>query len=580
MAGVVIMASLNNESVSMPSEIGELLLRWQEQRRQGKKPSPEDLCAGRPELVGELERQIRALEEMEALLGIGQQSGTDTPTGQSVVQTCPPPGAVACQIPGHEILSIIDQGGMGIVYKARHIRLNRIVAIKMILAGSHAPKEQLDRFRTETEAVARLHHPNIVEIFDVGEAEGLPYYSMEFVDGGSLEQVLAKALVPPRHAAQLIQSLAEAIHAAHERGIIHRDLKPANILLVSGESSQDHSPLTTPKITDFGLAKRLDDSGYQTRTGAVMGTPSYMAPEQAEGRNRQIGPAVDIYALGAILYEMLTGRPPFKGETTLDTLEQVRLRDPVPPSRLHPGLPGDLETICLKCLHKDPARRYAQARDLADDVRRFLVGEPIRARPSSIWEKGFKWARRKPAIASLIAVTAVAACSLLISWIWFTAELSAQVELARKEEKRARDQERIARENQRTAEQQKERSELLLYHCVQAIVDQSKAVVDSKIEMQRIGQPGTILFRMAQFFAKKSAAYRTDTELSVEDREKLTELCAGLAIDFLENAWKTRYFTSSRNLQELAGDRTLDAIRTLPKFRDLVARIEAKPGGE
>ena len=174
----------------------------------------------------------------------------------------------------------------------------------------------------------------------------------------------------------------------------------------------------------------------------------------------------------------------------------------------------------------------------------------------------------------------MAACSLLISWIWFTAELSAQVELARKEEKRARDQERIARENQRTAEQQKERSELLLYHCVQAIVDQSKAVVDSKIEMQRIGQPGTILFRMAQFFAKKSAAYRTDTELSVEDREKLTELCAGLAIDFLENAWKTRYFTSSRNLQELAGDRTLDAIRTLPKFRDLVARIEAKPGGE
>jgi serine/threonine protein kinase len=601
MAGIVTMASLNNEPNSVSDEISDLLLRWQDLRRQGKNPSAEELCSGRAELLGELERQIHALEEMEAMLGVGKETGTDTPAGQSDRPSFPDLDGDPFRIPGHEILDTIDRGGMGIVYKARHIRLNRIVAIKMILAGSHAPKEQLARFRTETEAVAQLHHPNIVEIFDVGEADGQPYYSMEFVEGGSLERVLAKALLPPSQAARLIQSLAEAIHAAHQRGIIHRDLKPGNILLsgewrvtsdeeknkkggewrvASDEEATGHSPRTTPKITDFGLAKRLDGTGGNTLTGAVLGTPSYMAPEQAEGKNRQIGPAVDIYALGAILYEMLTGRPPFKGETTLDTLEQVRLRDPVAPSRLHPELPRDLETICLKCLEKSPQRRYGNAGILAEEVRRFLDGEPIMARPSSIWEKGFKWAKRKPALASLMGVSAVAVLGLLTSWIFFTAELTAQVALARQEEKRALDQEGLARENQKTAEQQKERAELLLSHCVQAIVDQSKAVVNSKLDMRQTGEPGTILFGMAQYFAKKSDFYRKDHQLAEEDREKLAALYANRSIDFLENTWKLHFFGSARNLQQLQRDRDLSLIRTLPNFQNLISRIEAKPGGE
>jgi hypothetical protein len=217
---------------------------------------------------------------------------------------------------------------------------------------------------------------------------------------------------------------------------------------------------------------------------------------------------------------------------------------------------------------------------LAEEVRRFLDGEPIMARPSSIWEKGFKWAKRKPALAGMMGVSAVAVLGLLTSWIFFTAELAAQVALARQEEKRALDQERLARENQKTAEQQKERAELLLSHCVQAIVDQSKAVVNSKFDMRQSGEPGTILFGMAQYFAKKSAFYREDHLMARQDREKLAALYADRSVDFLENAWKLRFFGSARNLQQLQRDRDLNLIRTLPSFQNLVSRIEAKPGGE
>ena len=313
------------------------------------------------------------------------------------------PAAASGWEAGYELFEILGRGGMGVVYRARQKSLNRIVALKMILAGGHAGEELLARFRAEAEAVGRLQHPNIVQIHEVGEYDGRPCFALEFVDGGSLAQKLAGTPQPAQGTAALVAVLATAMHVAHQRGIVHRDLKPANVLL---------TPDGTPKIADFGLAKQLDDDGGQTQSGAIMGTPNYMAPEQAAGRNREIGPPADVYALGAILYEMLTGRPPFKGGTVWDTLEQVRYQEPVPPSRLQLKIPRDLETICLKCLQKEPARRYASALDLADDLRRFLDRQPIRARPVGRWERAAKWARRSPAAAALLAVSALALLSL------------------------------------------------------------------------------------------------------------------------------------------------------------------------
>lgn len=299
------------------------------------------------------------------------------------------------QIKNYDILGVLGRGGMGVVYKARQHGLNRMAALKMILSASHASTEDVVRFQTEAEAVARLQHPNIVQIFEVGEADGHPFFSLEFVDGGTLSGKLTNNPLPARQAAELVEPLARAMHYAHENGILHRDLKPGNILLtVHG----------TPKITDFGLAKRMgDDSSHNTGTGSILGTPAYMAPEQAEGKIRELGPGVDIYALGSVLYHALTGRPPFMGETVLDTLQQVKNDDPVPPSRLQPKVPADLETICLKCLQKEPRKRYLSAGELGDDLRRFLNNEPIKARPVSLLERGVKWARRRPQVAALLA---------------------------------------------------------------------------------------------------------------------------------------------------------------------------------
>jgi tRNA A-37 threonylcarbamoyl transferase component Bud32 len=307
----------------------------------------------------------------------------------------------AAQVSGYEILGELGRGGMGVVYKARHLKLGRTVALKMILAGGHASRDDLARFRTEAEAIARLQHPNIVQVHEVGEHNGKPFFSLEFCTGGSLDRKLKGTPLPPAEAARLVQTLAAAMQAAHEKNVIHRDLKPANVLL-----SEDG----TPKITDFGLAKKLDDVG-QTQSGAVMGTPSYMAPEQASGNTKEIGLSCDVYALGAILYELLTGRPPFKAATALETIKQVVGDEPVPPSRLKPGVPRDLETISLKCLHKEPGKRYASALALAEDLRRFQAGEPIAARPVGRVERGWRWCRRNPALAA--ALMAVAAALLL-----------------------------------------------------------------------------------------------------------------------------------------------------------------------
>jgi tetratricopeptide (TPR) repeat protein len=340
------------------------------------------------------------------------------------------------RVGNYEILGELGRGGMGVVYKARDLQLKRVVALKMVLAGAHAGAQDMARFRAEAEAAARLQHTNIVQIYEVGEQEGYPYFSLEFVDGKSLAQKLLGIPLPDKQAAEMTEQLARAMDTAHKRGVVHRDLKPGNVMLTSDG---------VPKITDFGLAKRLDDNTGQTATGTVMGTPSYMAPEQAMGNIKAIGPAADTYALGAMLYEMLTGRPPFQAATMIDTLDQVCHDEPVPPSRLQPKLPRDLETICLKCLQKEAAKRYDSAMALADDLGRFLRDEPIRARPTSAWERAVKWARRRPAIVALIGVSALALLSIVVLIIWQNANLQVEVKAAREAQEEATRGEQLAK---------------------------------------------------------------------------------------------------------------------------------------
>ncbi|MBI1831524.1 MAG: protein kinase [Planctomycetes bacterium] len=314
-------------------------------------------------------------------------------------------------IPGFQLLEELGRGGQSVVYKARQESLNRIVALKLVHGGAAADPEERARVRREAEAVARLEHPQIVQIYDVGEWAGQPYLALEYIAGGTLSKKLAGTPQPARQAAEWIAGLARTIHWAHEQGIVHRDLKPSNVLLTADG---------TPKITDFGLARTLHADSSLTPTGLILGTPSYMAPEQASGKSKSVGPGADIYALGAILYEMLTGRPPFLGETPLDVISQVVDVDPVPPGRLQPKTPADLETICLKCLQKDPAHRYASAQALADDLQCFLDDKPITARPVGAAEQVVKWARRRPAVASLIAVIVlVTGIGFgLVTWQW------------------------------------------------------------------------------------------------------------------------------------------------------------------
>jgi WD40 repeat protein len=342
-------------------------------------------------------------------------------------------------VPGYEILAELGRGGMGVVYKARQTGLNRTVALKMIGPGTAANPDALSRFRSEAEVIARLQQPNIVQVYDIGTSPDGPYFAMEYAEGGSLAERWAGAPQAARFAAQTVAALAVAVQAAHEQGIIHRDIKPANILLAyvsgsqsagkggrrsAGEVSRRPDRDLVPKISDFGLARRIDDTRGLTLTGQVMGTPGYMSPEQARGVADDVGPAADVYALGVLLYEALTGGPPYRGVSGLESVHLMLSEEPLSPSRLRPGLPRDLDTICLHCLQKEPHRRYATAGELADDLERFLAGEPIKARPTPPWERTWKWSRRHPGTASLAAALAVtvAVAFVLVLGQWRRAE--------------------------------------------------------------------------------------------------------------------------------------------------------------
>jgi serine/threonine protein kinase/tetratricopeptide (TPR) repeat protein len=401
----------------------------------GETPRPEEYCERFPHLAAGFRAQLifhRAFS-LRTLAPPTLVRGPHWPElrGGPAQRT---PGPLP-HVPGYEVLGELGRGGMGVVYKARHVRLDRVVALKMILAGAYAGAQECDRFRAEAQSAARLQHPHIVQIHEVGEHDGRPYLTLEFVDGGSLAQRLTGAPFPAAQAAPLVHCLARAVQHAHERGVVHRDLKPANILLTAEG---------VPKITDFGLARRLDGDAAETRTGAILGTPCYMAPEQAAGRAGAAGTPADVYGLGAILYELLTGRPPFLAATALETLELVRDQEPVPPRRLQPRVPRDLETICLKCLQKDPGKRYASAAELAQDLERFLSGRSVRARPTPRWERALKWARRRPAVAGLLAVSGLAAILLMVT-------LAVSNVMIRKEKERAEANYRAAEVNRQIA---------------------------------------------------------------------------------------------------------------------------------
>lgn len=372
-----------------------------------RSPCPQEIFARRAESSGETETL---------------PSGEPQPAEPAV-------GTTIHYFGDYEILEEIARGGMGVVYKARQKSLNRIVALKIVLAGEFASSADIERFHAEAEAAANLDHPGIVPIYEVGTFEGRHYFSMAYVEGQSLAARIAGGPLAPDLAADIVKAVAEAVHYAHQRGVIHRDLKPANILLDCAGR---------PRVTDFGLAKRVGGGSHVTTTGQILGTPSYMPPEQASGGT--IVPASDVYALGAVLYAVLTGRPPFYAADTLETISQVLNAEPVSPRRLNPNVARDLETIVLKCLEKSPQRRYATAEELAEELERYVTGRPIRARPISRPERLWRWCRRNPPRAVAAGVALLLLIVILIGGLWFHGRLQGQLrqtEAAKQELQRA-----------------------------------------------------------------------------------------------------------------------------------------------
>jgi WD40 repeat protein/predicted Ser/Thr protein kinase len=404
--------------------LDEVVTAYLKAAEAGRAPDRAELLARHPELAAELVAFFEAESQVgRAAAPLRVPAVDEPPTAVGEPQPTGP-GTRVGYFGDYELLEEIGRGGMGVVYKARQVSLNRVVALKMILTGQLADDADVKRFHAEAEAAARLDHPGIVPVFEVGKHDGHHYFSMAFVEGESLAREMVDGLPRPRDAARLLKQVAEAVTYAHVEGVVHRDLKPANILI--DRNGQ-------PRLTDFGLAKRVEGGGGLTQTGQIVGTPSYMPPEQANGQ-RDVGPLADVYSLGAVLYCLLTGRPPFQADNALDTLLQVLDRDPVPPRQLNAAVPRDLNTVCLKCLEKEPRKRYGSARELVADLGRYLDGRPILARPASMWERTVKWVCRRPAAAALVGVSVAAAVVLLVGGLGFNAQLQRALgDVARKQ---------------------------------------------------------------------------------------------------------------------------------------------------
>ena len=437
------------------------------------------------------------------------------------------------KIEHYEILRELGRGGMGVVYEARQLKLNRTVALKMILAQAHADADDRARFRIEAEAVAKLQHPNIVQIYEIGEHDGLPYFTLEYLPGGCLADHLRGEPQAAKRAAELTKVLALAIAEAHRKGIVHRDLKPANVLLTADG---------TPKIADFGLAKEMETPSLETGSGVIMGTPSYMAPEQAQPHRGSLTPAVDVYALGAILYEILTGRPPFKGPTALDTMLQLLEDEPIAPSRLQRKIPRDLETICLKCLRKEPAKRYANSGELAEDLDRFLNDKPILARPVALWERLWLKAKRAPARA-FIAVLGIAALLRIGGSYWWEATHY-----------------RDLQQKTRAAYEQ-----LSASYLDQGRPNEFAAAAEECAALAN--GDGETLYRLARNFAKAAKASGNDAERF-----------AARAVQLLSAANKAGALQGSAKVEQLTKDAAFESLRGRADFQALVQALQ--PSGD
>jgi tRNA A-37 threonylcarbamoyl transferase component Bud32 len=396
------MSSTPHEPSSREQRVNEAIAAYLEAVERGENPDREKFLAENPDLAVELNSFFTDRECFEQAAGKPEQKPTPVANEATLAfqgRGVPSPHDVIRYFGDYELLEEIARGGMGVVFKARQVKLNRIVAVKMILAGSFAGPEDVERFHTEAEAAAQLDHPGIVPIYEVGQHDGQHYFSMGFVEGQSLAKKVAEGPLPPKEAAEIVKAVAEAVQYAHDKGIIHRDLKPGNILL-----DRDGNP----RVTDFGLAKLTESGSDLTGTGQILGTPSYMPPEQAAAQVSAVGRLSDVYSLGAVLYCLLTGRPPFQAASPLETLLQVQKQDPVPPKQLNPNIPLDLDTIVLKCLDKTPVRRFMSAQALAEELQRYLNGRPILARPVGRVERFWRWCQREPAVAGLSAAVGVA----------------------------------------------------------------------------------------------------------------------------------------------------------------------------
>ncbi len=494
------MSGETNEFSVREQRANEAIAAYLEAVDAGKPPHRNDFIAAHSDIAAELESFFANRDEFDRMAEPLQPANdAAAPEAQHDDVTLPPAsepteaptlaptetdgaaiGTMVRYFGDYELLEEIARGGMGVVYKARQVTLNRIVALKMILAGQLASEEDVQRFHAEAEAAANLDHPGIVPIHEVGEHEGQHYFSMGFVEGSSLSAKVADGPLPPREAAELVRAVAEAVQYAHDKGVIHRDLKPANVLLKQSSDSKGQSPEqedtrrasssgsrhstldSQPMVTDFGLAKKVEGDSGLTATGQILGTPGYMPPEQASGKIDEVTETADVYSLGAILYCLLTARPPFQADNPLDTLMQVLEQEPISPRTLNPKVPLDLETICLKCLEKDRRRRYDSARTLTEELQRFLDGKAILARPISRPARLWRWCKRKPVAAGLLVTAAALLLTLGVGgWLVAsreTANAREQTELRRE----ADDARQKAQDNLKIAERNAYNSDMLL----------------------------------------------------------------------------------------------------------------------